>query len=56
MRHLQPKKNMQVDNSKCDGTMDRKIKQQRPKEMGMRFNWVIDRVKQKNWRVLETWS
>ena len=52
MGHPQPDTPIQVDNSTCDGIMNRKINQKRYKATEMRFHWVRYRVKQKQFDVI----
>ena len=43
--HPQSATPIQVDNSTTDGFANDAIKQKRPKEIDMRFNWIRDRTR-----------
>jgi hypothetical protein len=51
LRHPQPPTPMQVDNTTADGYANDTIKQKRSKAMDMRFHWIQDRVRQKQFLV-----
>jgi len=51
MGHPQPPTPVQVDNSTTNGFANKQIKQQRSKSMDMRFYWIQDRVKLKQFEV-----
>ena len=51
MGHAQPPTPVQIDNSTTEGIMNSTMKQKGPKAMDMRFYWVQDRIKQKNFKV-----
>jgi hypothetical protein len=51
MGHPQPATPVQVDNTTADGIMNGKLLQKRSKAMDMRFYWVQDRVRQKQFHV-----
>ena len=51
MGHSQPSTPVQVDNSTANGFANNQIKQQKSKAMQMRFYWIQDRVKQKQFKV-----
>jgi hypothetical protein len=51
MGHPQPATPIQVDNSTTLGFANQQIKQQKSKSMDMRFYWIQDRVKQKQFQV-----
>ena len=49
--HPQPATPMQTDNSTAGEIMNRRVKQKSSKSMDMRFYWLQDRVKQRQFRV-----
>ena len=51
MGHLQPPTPVQVDNSTAEGFANETIKQKRSKAMDMRYHWLTDRVRQKQFDV-----
>jgi hypothetical protein len=51
MGHPQPATPVQTDNSTASGIANDTIKQQRSRAMDMRYHWVRDRVKQKQFNV-----
>jgi hypothetical protein len=51
MGHLQPPTPIQVDNSTANGFANKQIKQQKSKAMQIRFYWIQDRVKKKQFDV-----
>jgi hypothetical protein len=51
MGHPQPQTPVQVDNSTANGFANNQIKQQKSKAIQMRFYWIQDRVKQKQFHV-----
>jgi len=51
MGHPQPPTPIQTDNSTANGFLNETMKQKRSKAMDMRFWWLIDRVKQKQFTV-----
>ena len=53
MGYPQPRTPMQFDNSTAEGLANRTIKLKRSKSIDMHFNWVQDRVRQKN--ILINW-
>ena len=53
MNWPQPTIPIQVDNSIGVGIANRTIKQKMSKTMDMRFYWVIDRIKQGQFRILQ---
>jgi hypothetical protein len=51
LNHPQPPTPMQVDNTTAEGFANDTIKQKRSKAMDMRFHWIRDRVRQKQFLV-----
>jgi hypothetical protein len=51
MGYPQPPTPVQVDNSTVNGFANNQIKQQKSKAMQMRFYWIQDRVKQKQFHI-----
>jgi hypothetical protein len=51
LKHPQPPTPMQVDNTTAEGFANDTIKQKRSKAMDMRFHWIRDRVRQKQFLV-----
>mgnify|MGYP000158265237 CR=1 FL=1 len=51
MGHLQPPTPVQVNNSTTNGYTNNKLRQRKSKSMDMRFYWIQDRVKQKQFHV-----
>ena len=51
MNWPQPPTTIQLDNSTAVGIANQTIKQKMPKAMDMGFYWVIDRIKQGQFRV-----
>jgi hypothetical protein len=51
MGYPQPPTPVQVDNSTANGFANNQIKQQKSKAMQMRFYWIQDRVKQKQFHI-----
>jgi hypothetical protein len=49
--HIQPPTPLRIDNSTAFGILNEKIKQKRSKEMNMRYHWLTDRVRQKQFDV-----
>jgi hypothetical protein len=49
--HIQPPTPLRTDNSTAFGIFNETIKQKRSKEMDMRYHWLIDRVRQKQFDV-----
>ena len=49
--HVQPPTPIQTDNSCANGIMNETVKQKRSKAIDMRYYWLRDRVKQKQFRV-----
>jgi hypothetical protein len=49
--HTQPQTPLQTDNSTAFGILDETIKQKRSKAMDMRYHWLTDRVRQKQFDV-----
>jgi hypothetical protein len=49
--HIQPATLLRTDNSTAFGILNEKIKQKRSKEMDMRYHWLTDRVRQKQFDV-----
>jgi hypothetical protein len=49
--HRQPPTPLRTDNSTAFGMLDETIKQKRSKEMDMRYHWMTDRVRQKQFDV-----
>jgi hypothetical protein len=49
--HTQPPTPLQTDNSTAFGILNEKIKQKRSKAMDMRYHWLTDRVRQKQFNV-----
>ena len=51
MGHPQGPAPIQTDNSTASGIINETVKQRRPKSIDMRFYWVRDRCKQKNFLI-----
>jgi hypothetical protein len=49
--HIQPPTPLRTDNSTAFGILNEKIKQKRSKAMDMRYHWLTDRVRQKQFDV-----
>jgi hypothetical protein len=49
--HIQPPTPLRTDNSTALGILNKKIKQTRSKSMDMRYHWLTDRVRQKQFEV-----
>jgi hypothetical protein len=49
--HIQPRTPLHTDNSTAFGILNEKIKQKRSKAMDMRYHWLTDRVRQKQFDV-----
>jgi hypothetical protein len=49
--HTQPPTSMQTDNSTVYGIVNETIKQKRSKAMDMRYHWLTDRARQKQFNV-----
>jgi hypothetical protein len=49
--HSQPPTPLRTDNSTAFGILNETIKQKRPKAMDMRYHWLADRVRQKQFDV-----
>jgi hypothetical protein len=49
--HTQPATPLRTDNSTAFGILNEKIKQKRSKAMDMRYHWLTDRVRQKQFDV-----
>jgi hypothetical protein len=49
--HIQPPTPLRTDKSTAFGTLNETIKQKRSKEMDMRYHWLTDRVRQKQFDV-----
>jgi hypothetical protein len=49
--HTQPSIPLCTDNSTAFGTLNKNIKQKRSKSMDMRYHWLTDRVRQKQFDV-----
>jgi hypothetical protein len=49
--HFQPPTTLRTDNSTAFGILNETIKQKRSKEMDMRFHWLTDRVRKKQFDV-----
>ena len=49
--HPQPATLMRTDNSTADGIMNKTVEQKQSKSMDVRFYWLQDRVKQRQFRV-----
>jgi hypothetical protein len=49
--HIQPPTPIRIDNSTAFGILNETIKQKRSKVMGMRYHWLTDRVRQKQFDI-----
>jgi hypothetical protein len=49
--HMQPPTPLRTDNSTAFGILNETIKQKKPKAMDMRYHWLTDRVRQKQFAV-----
>jgi hypothetical protein len=51
MGHPQPRTPIQTDNSTAEGVINSQIHQRRTKSMDMRFEWLLDREQQGQFKI-----